>query len=194
MSLDQITIRPAETRDATAVAQVHDRAWRGAYRGIIPGVALERMVERRGPRWWARLIRHQRTVLVLEVHGTIAGYATLGANRSKTLRVHGEIYELYIDPAYQGLGFGSRLFNAARERLKAARLGHFVVWALEDNASAIGFYQAIGGEPVAHGVETFGPTQPSVRDSVGGGGTEAAVHLAGQCRKLAFIWGTGQTR
>jgi GNAT superfamily N-acetyltransferase len=102
-------------------------------------VALERMVERRGPRWWARLIRHQRSVLVLEVHGTIAGYATLGANRSKTLRVHGEIYELYIEPAYQGLGFGARLFNAARERLKAARLGHFVVWALEDNARRLGF-------------------------------------------------------
>lgn len=168
MSLDQITIRPAEACDAQAVATVHDRAWRGAYRGIIPGLALERMVERRGPRWWARLINHQRNVLVLEVHGKIAGYATLGANRSKTLRVRGEIYELYIDPTYQGIGFGGRLFKAARERLKAARLEHFVVWALEDNDQAIGFYQSMGGEPVAHGIEHFDQ---------------------GQCRKLAFAWG-----
>jgi hypothetical protein len=35
MSLDQITIRPAETRDATAVAQVHDTG-----RGAAPIAAL----------------------------------------------------------------------------------------------------------------------------------------------------------
>ena len=175
MSLDQITIRPAEARDAHAVAAVHDTAWRGAYRGIIPGVELERMVQRRGPAWWGRLIRHQHSVLVLEVHGKIAGYATLGPNRSRTLRVRGEIYELYIEPAYQGLGFGRRLFHAARERLESARLGPFVVWALEDNAQATAFYRALGGEPVAHGVERFG------RRSTGGG----------QCRKLAFVWGAG---
>lgn len=178
MSLDQITIRPAEQSDAHAIADVHDRAWRGAYRGIIPGVALERMVERRGPRWWARLIGHQRGVLVLEVHGKIAGYATLGSNRSNTLRVRGEIYELYIDPAYQGLGFGSRLFKAARERLKSAGLGHFVVWALEDNDQATGFYRSMGGEPVAHGVEHFG-----------GGHAKRSPNQNGQCRKLAFVWG-----
>lgn len=174
MSLDQITIRPAEASDADAVAAVHDMAWRGAYRGIIPGVELERMVQRRGPSWWSRLIRHQHGVLVLEVHGQIAGYATLGPNRSRTLRVRGEIYELYIAPVYQGLGFGRRLFQAARERLEDARLGPFLVWALEDNEAATGFYRALGGEPVAHGVERFG-----------------GRNSGRQCRKLAFVWGAG---
>lgn len=181
MSLDQISIRPAELEDATPVASVHDQAWRGAYRGIIPGVALERMVERRGPKWWRRLISHQRGILVLEVGGKVVGYATLGINRSRTLRVRGEVYELYIDPAYQGLGFGARLFRAAQDRLKSARLGHFVVWVLEDNEPAVAFYRAMGGEPVAHGVERF--------DGARKGRERNASHHKGQCRKLAFVWG-----
>ncbi len=185
MSLDQISIRPAELEDATAVASVHDQAWRGAYRGIIPGVALERMVERRGPKWWRRLISHQRGVLVLEVGGKVAGYATLGINRSQTLRVRGEIYELYVAPAYQGLGFGARLFRAARDRLRNAHLGHFVVWVLEDNAPAVAFYRAMGGEPVAHGVERFA--------GAGKGRQQDADHHKGQCRKLAFVWRGSRT-
>ncbi len=178
MSLDQITIRPAEPRDASAVASVHDASWRGAYRGIIPGVALERMVERRGPQWWARLIRQQRGLMVLDVHGSVVGYATLGANRSAALRLRGEIYEIYIEPAYQGLGFGRRLFAAARERLQAAGLTDFVVWVLQDNEPAVVFYRAMGGELVAHGLETF----PS--------GAESAQ----QCRKLAFAFNCDVTR
>lgn len=168
MSLDQIAIRAAEPADASAIARVHDEAWRGAYRGIIPGVTLERMVEKRGPKWWRRQIVRQRNILVLEHHANLAGYVTFGINRSRSLRVRGEVYELYIRPTHQGLGFGGKLFDAARARLETARLGHFVVWALEENDQAIGFYQSMGGEAVAHGVEHFD---------------------RGQCRKLAFVWG-----
>ncbi|TGQ96338.1 GNAT family N-acetyltransferase, partial [Mesorhizobium sp. M4B.F.Ca.ET.203.01.1.1] len=31
-----IDIRKAEPRDASAIAEVHQQAWRGAYSGIIP--------------------------------------------------------------------------------------------------------------------------------------------------------------
>lgn len=168
MRLDQIAIRAAEPDDAPGIAGVHDEAWRGAYRGIIPGLALERMVEKRGPQWWSRQIVRQRNILVLEHHGKLAGYVTFGINRSRSLRVLGEIYELYIRPTHQGLSFGGKLFDAARDRLEAARLGHFVVWALEENDQAVGFYHAMGGEPVAHGIEHF---------------------AEGDCRKVAFTWG-----
>ncbi|MEM6711584.1 MAG: GNAT family N-acetyltransferase [Pseudomonadota bacterium] len=184
MSLDQITVRLADPTDAPAVAGVHDRAWRSTYRGIIPGVALERMIERRGERWWRRLIKVQRSVLVLEVFGKIAGYVTLGRNRSSALRVRGEIYELYIDPTYQGLGFGRRLFRAARAQLKTAGCGHFVVWVLEANDAAVAFYRAMGGEPVAHGLERFGGSPTLDGETV----VEGRV---GQQRKLAFVWGGG---
>lgn len=185
MSVDQITVRPAEPADAAAIAQVHDEAWRGAYRGIIPGVALERMVSRRGPDWWKRLIAHQRGVLVLQVRGQVVGYVTYGVNRSRSLRVRGEIYELYVAPAYQGMRFGVWLFTAARRRLRDARLGHFVVWVLEENERAVGFYRALGGEPVAHGLEYFGARG----DAEVGKAAHPPAKGEGHCRKLAFVWG-----
>ena len=66
MTQAAITIRLARPRDAGAVAAVHDDAWREAYRGIIPGRELERMVQRRGPAWWSTIIERGGRVAVLE--------------------------------------------------------------------------------------------------------------------------------
>lgn len=150
-----IGIRKAEPRDADAIAAVHLQAWRGAYAGIIPHRSLNAMIGRRGPDWWASAIRRAATVLVVEIGGTLAGYATIGRNRARELKQQGEIYELYLRPEYQGIGLGTRLFGAAREKLKASGFTGLVVWALEDNAGALSFYRGAGGRDVAEGVEVF---------------------------------------
>lgn len=162
-----IDIRRADPQDAEAIAAVHDRAWRGAYAGIIPHRALNAMIGRRGPRWWANAIRRSATVLVLEVGGEVAGYATLGRNRARHLGQGGEIYELYLSPEYQGIGMGRRLFEAARDMLTAHGFRGLVVWALEENAPAVSFYLGAGGRDVAEGVEVFGSKA---------------------LRKIAFVW------
>src|ERR1700729_2272269 len=46
-----ISIRAARLGDESEIATVHDAAWREAYRGVIPGRELERMIARRGPAW-----------------------------------------------------------------------------------------------------------------------------------------------
>lgn len=150
-----IDIRKADPRDADAIAQVHHEAWRGAYSGIIPHKALTGMINRRGGRWWANAIRRAATVLVIEIGGEIAGYATLGRNRARELPQQGEIYELYLRPEYQGIGLGTRLFEAARRMLDAHGLAGLVVWALEENGGALAFYEGAGGRDVAEGVEIF---------------------------------------
>lgn len=150
-----IDIRKAEPRDAREIADVHMEAWRGAYAGIIPHRALSSMINRRGADWWANAIRRAATVLVVEIGGDIAGYATIGRNRARELRQQGEIYELYLRPEYQGIGLGSRLFAAARRALADNGLRGMVVWALEDNANALSFYAGAGGRDVAEGVEIF---------------------------------------
>ena len=162
-----IDIRRAEPADAGDIADVHHDAWRGAYAGIIPHRALNAMLGRRGPAWWARAIRRAATVLVVEIGGEIAGYATLGRNRARELPQQGEIYELYLRPEYQGIGLGTRLFAAARAQLAAHGLKGLVVWALEDNSGALAFYAGAGGRDVAEGVEVF---------------EQRAL------RKVAFVW------
>ncbi|WP_269931972.1 GNAT family N-acetyltransferase [Aminobacter sp. HY435] len=150
-----IDIRRAEPRDADAIAEVHHEAWRGAYSGIIPHKALTAMINRRGGEWWANAIRRAATVLVIEIGGKIAGYATLGRNRARELKQQGEIYELYMRPECQGIGLGSRLFAAARQRLADHGLKGMVVWALEENDNALAFYSGAGGRDIAEGVEVF---------------------------------------
>ncbi len=150
-----IDIRKAEPGDAAEIADVHLEAWRGTYAGIIPHRTLASMINRRGPDWWANAIRRAASVLVVEIGGTIAGYATIGRNRARELTQQGEIYEIYLRPEYQGIGLGSRLFAAARQRLADHGLKGMVVWALEENESALSFYAGAGGRDVAEGVEVF---------------------------------------
>jgi ribosomal protein S18 acetylase RimI-like enzyme len=151
-----ITIRPAEWGDAAGIAAVHDAAWLEAYRGIIPGAHLQRMVEKRGPRWWQRSINARHAILVLQVGGTIAGYVTYGAHRRVGFPPRGEIFELYVEPTHQGLGFGTRLFKSAREHLARNGFNRLVVWALAENDRARGFYERLGGRAGARQRDRYG--------------------------------------
>ena len=151
-----IAVRPALITDVEEIVQVHDTAWRSAYRGIIPGRELERIISRRGPRWWRSALLRGSGLLVFEFGGAVAGYVSFGRNRTKTSDYTGEIFELYVSPTHQGLGFGSRLFDAARRRLAAHGHGSTLVWALAENANALGFYGALGGNVVGEADERFG--------------------------------------
>lgn len=152
------SIRRAERADAGAIAAVHDAAWREAYRGVIPGRALERMITRRGDAWWLRAVSRGTRLIVLDAGEGVAGYASIGRNRVPALPFGGEVYELYLNPEHQGLGFGRRLFRAALREL--AERGHerAIVWVLADNARGCAFYESLGGTLVARGEEQFDGT------------------------------------
>jgi GNAT superfamily N-acetyltransferase len=118
MSTVLIDVRPARPSDANALSEVHDESWSAAYRGILPGVVLDKMLARRGPAYWQRVARRSSGgTLVLIFDGVVAGYTTLGPNRTRRLTYGGEIYEIYLRPSHQGVGLGRRLFREARRTL-----------------------------------------------------------------------------
>ena len=156
MSTTLIEIRRAKLADAKDVAQTHDEAWRAAYQGIIPGTELEKLINRRGPDWWDSAIRKGSRIALMQFGDKIAGYANYGRNRARSLYYDGEVYELYLKPEFQGLGFGRRLFTTARRDLTQSGLKSLVVWALSDNDPAVEFYRALGGRAVARSSERFG--------------------------------------
>ena len=151
-----VTVRTARSSDAGEIANVHDNSWREAYRGIIPGKELERMVLRRGPRWWQSAIKRGSNILVLDFDESIVGYATYGRNRTRGIPYRGEIFELYLTPEFQGLGFGRRLFKATRADLARYNCDTVVVWALEENTRAVEFYRHMGGVAIKRAPEKFG--------------------------------------
>src|SRR6202041_1292404 len=156
MSTVLIEIRRAKASDANAVASAHDEAWRMAYQGIIPGTELEKLIIRRGPAWWESAIRKGSRIALLQFGDKIAGYTNYGRNRARSLYYDGEIYELYLRPEFQGLGFGHKLFASVRRDLTQSGLQSMVVWALSDNAPALEFYRSLGGKAVARSSERFG--------------------------------------
>ena len=156
MNTSLIEIRRAKAPDAAALASTHDDAWRTAYQGIIPGPELDKLINRRGAEWWEGAIRKGSRISILAFGDTLAGYANYGRNRARSLYYDGEIYELYLRPEFQGLGFGHKLFSSVRRDLAQSGLQSMVVWALSDNGPAVEFYRSLGGKAVARSSERFG--------------------------------------
>lgn len=149
------SMRRARPGDAGPIATVHAESWREAYRGIIPGRALEAMIARRSALWWRRAILSGARVIVYEFERDVVGYTSVGPSRARFLPYAGEIFELYMRPTYQGLGFGARLFGAAQAELRESGRSSFVVWALADNERALRFYNMMGGVEVWRAPERF---------------------------------------
>ncbi|MEH0070542.1 GNAT family N-acetyltransferase [Pannonibacter sp. Pt2-lr] len=145
MTTSLVELRPARHDDTASLAAVHAEAWRLAYRGMLDGLDLERFVARRSRGWWHDAIDKGVEIEVLEVAGEVAGYASYGPCRMRGTGCAGELYELYLKPEYQGLGFGRRLFASVRTCLERRGLKGLAVRVLTDNEPACGFYAALGG-------------------------------------------------
>ena len=154
-SVPRLRVRSAEPADAEALAEIFQESWKSAYLGIIPHLHLEAMVRRRNVTWWRRALDGSRRTLILEVAGTPAGYANWGKARIRG-PYQGEIYELYVAPIYQGLGFGEYLFEAARHAMDEAQLRGLIVWAITQNEGACAFYRRRGGRAITRASERFG--------------------------------------
>lgn len=155
MSTRTTSIRRARDRDVAGLSRVFDAAWREAYRGIIPGVALEKMIAQRDGAWWRRALRRGRPLAVVDIAETVVGYASYGRSRGDRLGVEGEVDELYLMPEYQGLGLGRRLFRAVRNDLSDHSLPRVGAWSLEENGRACAFYEGLGGKSGPRVVESF---------------------------------------
>ena len=150
-----IDVRAARGSDASDLAEVYAAAWREAYSGIIPALTLERMIIRRSVAWWRDVLK-RRSILVLDVDGAVAGYATFAPASGRGVTGAAEIQEIYLRPEYQGIGLGSRLFAAALKRIKSRGYGRVLVRALAENDRATGFYTRRGGRLIARTDENLG--------------------------------------
>lgn len=150
-----VQVRRARISDSPTLAGIFRDSWRATYRGVIPHNHLENMIRRRGTARWRSSIRAGEMALLMEFDGKYIGYATCGTARSRGAH-KGEIYEIYLLPDYQGVGFGEYLFEACRFRLDERHLKGLLVWALAENAGATNFYWKLGGRPLVSAYERIG--------------------------------------
>ena len=156
-------IRPASPDDALAIETIRVHGWRSAYRHVFPAAELDALPVD-AERWRSRLHVPPPgwSTVVCEVEGRVVGFASTGPSRDED--EIGELYAIYVDPKDWSTGAGRALMAAAEQRL-AADYDAALLWVLEDNPRARGFYERAGWAPdgVRKAEERFGVRAAEVR-------------------------------
>ncbi len=142
-------IRAAKVADAATIVEVQVEAWRAAYADIVPAGFLRAMsaTER-----VSRVERGLRTMgprdlqAVAMVGGELVGFLRCGECRDDDLDagVTGEIWALYVRPAFWDHGVGRALTGHALGWLRASAFSAVTLWVLEGNGRARRFYECAG--------------------------------------------------
>jgi ribosomal protein S18 acetylase RimI-like enzyme len=149
MSDFALSVRSARPEDAADLARIYIESWQDTYAGILPHSVLAAMSHSRHAARWQAAIKSGGAVLMAEdAHGNAIGLCSLGVARDKALGFEGEVYTLYVDPAFLGRGIGRALLAGAFDTFKQRGLRSCVIWAHAKN-NACFFYEAMGGRRIA---------------------------------------------
>lgn len=144
-------VRQARADDAPPVARIYVDSWHDTYAGIVPTRLLRALTHNGQAARWRSAIRAQGREFVLvaesDVHGLV-GMMSLGPARDGELGYDGEVYALYVDPAFFGRGAGRALLRAGFTVLRGRGYASCLIWAHAKNPVRY-FYEAMGGRLVA---------------------------------------------
>ncbi|HJQ97299.1 MAG TPA: GNAT family N-acetyltransferase [Candidatus Polarisedimenticolaceae bacterium] len=127
------SLRPAAENDVTELIELARRSWLSAFAQTAPWPLIESWVT--ADRTSAHYRKHWRDMLVLEEAGRILGLVQ---------PLEAEINGLWVHPAHQGTGAGTRLLHAGEEAIRAA--GYATAWlhCSAFNPRALAFYAKRG--------------------------------------------------
>jgi L-amino acid N-acyltransferase YncA len=151
MDQTRLSVRQARAEDAARVARVYIESWQDTYAGILPNRLLCAMTQNgQTARWRAAIrARGRETVFVVEAgRAGVVGMTSFGPSRDSTLALDGELYTLYVDPAFYGCGAGRALMQGAFASLRKRGHRSCVIWAHAKNPVRF-FYEAMGGKLMA---------------------------------------------
>jgi ribosomal protein S18 acetylase RimI-like enzyme len=151
--------RPS-ARCAADIARVYVDAWRGAYAGLLPDKVLLGMSYDRQTAHWGWVIKHraesQPVLVATEIGHGVVGFVSFGGSRMGDRPLGGpcaespgepkvgEIFTLYVHPAFQEQGIGRQLLGAAFGALRDRNFGRALLWVLRNNQARF-FYERMGG-------------------------------------------------
>jgi GNAT superfamily N-acetyltransferase len=148
MSERGVSLRQARPQDAVPLARVYVGAWQDTYAAILPHAMLANMsVELHAARI-ARAIDKGAVLAADDRDFGVIGLAGFGAARDRGLGFDGEVYTLYVAPAFLGRGVGRALLHGAFAALKKRGHHSCLIWSHAQNHACF-FYEAMGGARVA---------------------------------------------
>jgi ribosomal protein S18 acetylase RimI-like enzyme len=145
--MSSYSVRPAVTRDAKAIAEIHVATWQAAYKDIMPEDYLSKITVEKRQAYWREAIEYSEPqLLVATENDKVVGF--VGFDRSRdagTKSTVGEVWAMYVAAAHWGKGAGIALWDGAREGLKEEGCTQVTLWVLLRNERALRFYEHSAG-------------------------------------------------
>lgn len=141
----RIDIRKADKDDISDISDVVNATWRNAYCDLISKRDMERFTDKtRREEHFAFLLGAGNNVFALYCDGKCCAVCTAVRSSEKGLFDCVEILQLYVLPEYQGRRFGKKLLSHTLCAMRKAGYKRAVLWVMEGNEKAIGFYKKFG--------------------------------------------------
>jgi ribosomal protein S18 acetylase RimI-like enzyme len=146
-------VRRARRQDARAIAELHVRAWRSAYRGLVPDELLDALSIEERERAWTEVLGgtdgSSFTLVAVGGDGRVVGFCTARTPSRDDDASEGtaEVAATYVDPGHWRAGVGGSLLQSTLAELRRAGFRDATLWVFADNDSARAFYRAFGFEP-----------------------------------------------
>jgi ribosomal protein S18 acetylase RimI-like enzyme len=140
------SVRPATLRDAKAIAEIDVSAGLEAFKNIVSGEHPKMpSVEKRQAFWREAIEFSDPQVHVATDGDQIIGFVGFDRSRDKgTPPTTGEIWAIYVAPAYWDQGAGLALWDAAREGLQEEGCTQVTIWVPLGNERAMRFHELAG--------------------------------------------------
>jgi ribosomal protein S18 acetylase RimI-like enzyme len=145
-------IRAATRDDIPALARVHVQSWLETYGGLLPQEILDAITLDSRVLQWERTFDQPHGIFVALEADQIVGFASCGAAQD-FLQADGELFTLYLLNSHQHRGLGRALWGAVLDFGQAQKWESMVVWVLESNILAQGFYKHQGCKLVDSRIE-----------------------------------------
>ncbi len=144
--LTTVEVRPAVMRDATQIAELYAATAKEAFKTMQTGAKVLPVPEEKTTTHWREAIEFAEPQVQVAVEGEqIVGFVGYDRSRDKgTPNTMGEIWDMYVDPAYWGQGVGLALWDAAREGLQEEGCTHVSIWVPIANDRAMRFFELAG--------------------------------------------------
>jgi len=155
--MKEIKIRKAQKSDADQYVRLTAKVWRSAYAHFVPSEVFDKMdadidaqTKRISETLGTENIKTSGRICYVAVDGKrIVAYAFAGVSgRYEYYEKQGccGLYGMNVDPEYQGLGLGKKLFNMVASKFFKHGYTKMFNGVLKENIKARGFYEKMGGQ------------------------------------------------
>jgi GNAT superfamily N-acetyltransferase len=143
-----ITLRTATAADCDGIVDIFLACWRESYAPVLPSHVVQSMTDERARALWASAFANRARTDEIMVAAGGGPRGLCGVVRYELDATgQGVIWSLYVDPASQGSGLGTRLLQQAETALaeRGAKTASLSVFS--GNTPSLAFYARHGWQP-----------------------------------------------